>query len=323
MELQSISIVSKQFNISVRTLRYYEQIGLISSDKKNDSAYRFYNEDTIKRIQQIIILRKLRIPLKQIAEILQDENVALAIEVFQQNLNEIDDEIIALSTIRNIIQSFIERLSSKNAKLQLVDDQNLLEIVDSLTASKINFKEEKTMDALIKANERLNKLTDRDVRMVYLPPMTVASYCCKDNSTGDIAGEAIMSLSIDLIGQNPDIRRFNFLTHKENSVENDGFELWVTIPEDMDIPEPFIKRYFQGGLYASHTIPCGAYEEWNLLKEWVHEQKEIGVDWSCRTVPETTNREWVLEEILNYHGIVNENNPGGWQVDLLLPVIKK
>jgi len=34
MELQTISEVSKQFNISTRTLRYYEQIGLLQSTKK-------------------------------------------------------------------------------------------------------------------------------------------------------------------------------------------------------------------------------------------------------------------------------------------------
>jgi hypothetical protein len=48
-----------------------------------------------------------------------------------------------------VIQSFIERLNIKNAKPQLLDDESLLEIVDSLTASKINFKEDKTMDDLM------------------------------------------------------------------------------------------------------------------------------------------------------------------------------
>lgn len=40
MEIQTISQVSKSFNISTRTLRYYEQIGLIKSEKINDYAYR-------------------------------------------------------------------------------------------------------------------------------------------------------------------------------------------------------------------------------------------------------------------------------------------
>ena len=76
MELQTISQVSKQFKISTRTLRYYEQIGLIKSSVKEDYSYRTYDEGTILRLKQIIFLRKLRIPLKSIAEILPSENTA-------------------------------------------------------------------------------------------------------------------------------------------------------------------------------------------------------------------------------------------------------
>ena len=79
MELQTISQISKTLNLSTRALRYYEQIGLIQSEKKEDYAYRIYSEDTVKRLQQIVILRKLRIPLKQIAEILQNENAGAVI----------------------------------------------------------------------------------------------------------------------------------------------------------------------------------------------------------------------------------------------------
>lgn len=61
MELQTLSQISKFFHLSTRTLRYYEQIGLIQSEKKDVYAYRVYSEDTIKRLQQIVILRKLRI----------------------------------------------------------------------------------------------------------------------------------------------------------------------------------------------------------------------------------------------------------------------
>ena len=84
---------------------YMRQACLIWSEKDYDSAYRHYSEYTVKRIQQIIILRKLRIPLKQISKILESGNADYAIEVFERNLNEIEDEITALSTIKSIIQS--------------------------------------------------------------------------------------------------------------------------------------------------------------------------------------------------------------------------
>ena len=174
MELQTISEVSKRFGISTRTLRYYEQIGLISPVKKEDFAYRTYDVDTVTRLGQIMILRKLRIPLRQIAEILKSDSAKVAIEVLEHSLSEIDEEITSLSTIRSIIEIFIQKLNLNTAKFALPDDE-LLDIIDSLTVSKMNFKEKKTMEELSQASETLSKLSDKDVRIVYLPPAAVAS----------------------------------------------------------------------------------------------------------------------------------------------------
>ena len=66
MELKTIGQVSKAYDISPRMLRYYEQVGLIKSIRNEENSYRNYDEDMLTRIQQIIILRKLQIPVKQI-----------------------------------------------------------------------------------------------------------------------------------------------------------------------------------------------------------------------------------------------------------------
>jgi len=128
MILTTISEISREMNLSTRTLRYYEQIGLIESIKKDDYAYRAYDEVTVTRIQQILILRKLKIPLKQVGLILQSEDTTAIINAFQQNLAEVDDEITALSTIREIISNFIIRLKesiNQDIKLNLLDDASM------------------------------------------------------------------------------------------------------------------------------------------------------------------------------------------------------
>ena len=66
MELQTASQVSRNYGISTRMLRYYEQAGLIQSLRKEDYAYRVYDESAVNRLRQIIVLRKLRVPVKQI-----------------------------------------------------------------------------------------------------------------------------------------------------------------------------------------------------------------------------------------------------------------
>ena len=58
---QTIGTVSKNLGISSRMLRYYEQIGLIESKRVENYAYRVYDEEAIRRLRQIILLRKLRV----------------------------------------------------------------------------------------------------------------------------------------------------------------------------------------------------------------------------------------------------------------------
>ena len=326
MELKTISQVSKQFKISTRTLRYYEQIGLIKSSIKEDYSYRTYDEGTILRLKQIIVLRKLRIPLKSIAEILQSENTAKLIEVFQQSLEEIGDEITALTTIKNVIQSFIEHLNMNNTKLQLLDDESLLEIVDSLTTSKINFKEDKTMDDLIKANEKLNKLTDRDVRIIYLPPATVASIhniggeLGPEKITGDLLHQFIKDKKLAEI--KPDFRHYGFNNTSNGSQPegNDrGYERWVTIPDDMKISPPFVKKKFSGGLYAAFMIPLGDFHCWEPFYSWANTHKKYEILWGKQE-----DMNGFLEEHLNYINLYmlpdDEEFDKMLQLDLLIPI---
>lgn len=145
MSLQTISQVSEKLKLSTRTLRYYEQIGLITSEKKEDYAYRVYTEDTVKRLQCILVLRKLRIPLKQIAFILQNENAMEIMNIFQQNLAKLDEEISSLSSIRDIIANFIgklneiiqkEELEGSDIKLNLLEEDELFEVANEVMTLK-------------------------------------------------------------------------------------------------------------------------------------------------------------------------------------------
>lgn len=68
-ELTKIRDVSNQYQVSARTLRYYEDMGLLSSVRKSDVSYRLYDAEAIKRIEQILILRKLNISIKDIKRI--------------------------------------------------------------------------------------------------------------------------------------------------------------------------------------------------------------------------------------------------------------
>ena len=330
MKLTTITEISREMNLSTRTLRYYEQIGLIESVKKDDYAYRTYNEATVTRLQQILVLRKLRIPLKQIALILQSENTTEIINAFQENLAEVDDEITALSTIRDIINTFISRLKDsihEDIKLNLLDDTALLEAVDALTVQKIALKEEKTAADLEQASEKLNKLTDRDVRIIYLPPMTVAAIQVTDGEPGPeaISGDMIFNFikANNLPSIMPGFRHFGFNNPELPQYgDGHGYERWVTIPDDFQVAEPFTKKHFPGGLYAAHMIPMGAFEEGGWLYEWINASEKYDLNW--RSIVDGVCG--YMEEHLNapHHYLWSgEECDKRLQLDLLFPIKEK
>lgn len=62
--------VSQLTGISVRTLHYYDDIGLLTPDNTTEAGYRLYSEDNLATLQQILFFRELGFPLKKIKELL-------------------------------------------------------------------------------------------------------------------------------------------------------------------------------------------------------------------------------------------------------------
>jgi DNA-binding transcriptional MerR regulator len=312
------------FGISTRMLRYYEQIGLLQSLKKAEYAYRVYDKQSIMRLQQIIVLRKLRIPLKQISVMFSNPDAATLTDVFAQSLNEINDEITALSTMRLILDSFIGELRRKSdisLNAMLFSDEAMLDAISSLSLTRINFKEEKSMDELNKASKNLSKL--KNVRIVHLSPCTVAASHYIGENPEENAGNQLCEFlkSSNLYKIKPDARVFGF-NHPNPSPDKSvyGYEVWVTIPEDMEVPTPLIKKHFDGGLYAAHMIVLGDFHEWDWLAKWVtvdnptYESNHVDDGGECMG--------GLLEEHLNYVYYANLNWPDSEenQLDLLFPV---
>lgn len=68
--MYSIGQLSKKTNISIRTLRYYDEIGLLKPAKVADSGYRYYSTKEIKLLQHIAALKELGFTLSAIKEML-------------------------------------------------------------------------------------------------------------------------------------------------------------------------------------------------------------------------------------------------------------
>ena len=323
--LHAVGTVSKNLGISSRMLRYYEQIGLIKSQRMEDYAYRAYDEDAIRKLRQIIILRKLRVPVKQIQEIFGNSDAVSVIDIFERNISELDEQITAVSTVKSILGHLVRELHEKaNMHLQLdyLGDSSVFAIVDSISFPKNTLQEEKSMDDLNKANEALSKLEEKNVRIVYLPPMTVAASYASGEFEWGVGPEATSKIEqfvweTGLLKIKPDARGMGFDCSREDlkvSIEGTAaaYEAWVSIPEDMNVTAPLTKKTFGGGLYAAHVLRDWNFQaDWRLLDEWAKASEKYEAD----------DGRPCFEEVLNYYNLMqNGAKMEDTQLDLLLPI---
>lgn len=104
MEEQKLKIneVAKLTGITVRTLHYYDEIGLLKPSKINDSGYRFYDEAALETLQQILFFRELNFSLTEIKEIITNPNF--------NKYEALENQRALMIKKRNRIDSLIELL---------------------------------------------------------------------------------------------------------------------------------------------------------------------------------------------------------------------
>lgn len=326
MEYLTISQVSKMYDVTPRMLRHYEQLGLIEALSKDDYAYRVYDENAVRRIRQIIILRKLRIPLKQIDVILREKEQQKALSIMRDNIEELNGEITSLDRIRSILKAFSEQMEAcvrENKRFDLLEDGKLSEIADTLSFSKTTLKENISGKERESDDEILNK--DLNVRIIYQPPFTVASYHFigenPEDATAEVVSEFVKSSRLYEI--KPDSRMFGFNNPIHGVLEGDlhGYETQVTIPDDMEVPEPLVKKRIESGLYAVLTIRWGEFQFWSYFWHWLinnptyeADESRIGKNIGCP------------EEYLNWVYFCHTRCAGARfesQMDLMIPIKRR
>ena len=69
-----ISEVAKMSGVTVRTLHYYDEIGLLKPSETTEAGYRMYSIEDLERLQQILFFRELDFPLNEIKKIMINPN---------------------------------------------------------------------------------------------------------------------------------------------------------------------------------------------------------------------------------------------------------
>ena len=80
--MRTVHEVSKLTGVSIRTLQYYDKIGLLHPAEYTESGYRLYDDTAMEKLQQILLFRELEFPLKDIKQIIEspDFNKSKALE---------------------------------------------------------------------------------------------------------------------------------------------------------------------------------------------------------------------------------------------------
>ena len=67
--MRTVHEVSRLTGVSIRTLQYYDRIGLLCPAERTEAGYRLYDDTALERLQQILLFRELEFPLKEIRRI--------------------------------------------------------------------------------------------------------------------------------------------------------------------------------------------------------------------------------------------------------------
>jgi DNA-binding transcriptional MerR regulator len=96
-------------NVSVRTLHYYDEIGLLEPFSVGDNGYRTYSDKEVLRLQQILLYREMDLELAQVKAILDDEAFD-SVSALQQHRQSLQEKIERLQTLIKTVDATILHL---------------------------------------------------------------------------------------------------------------------------------------------------------------------------------------------------------------------
>lgn len=88
----SVHELAQLSGVSVRTLHYYDHIGLLPPQGKTSAGYRQYGEAELARLQQILLYREMGLPLKKIRELLQQPDFDVTAALREQQAGSVQTE---------------------------------------------------------------------------------------------------------------------------------------------------------------------------------------------------------------------------------------
>ena len=149
--------------ISTRTLRYYDEIGLLKPLRTSSSGYRIYGEKEIARLQQILFYRELGLPLEKIGEIVTSDSFdeGKALHEHRRSLEERKKQIEELLiNVERSIEDYEGRTKMKDRQRFEGFKKNLVDENDRKYGAEV--REKYGDEVYEKSNAKVMGMTEAD-----------------------------------------------------------------------------------------------------------------------------------------------------------------
>ncbi len=204
--MYSISDIAKLSKLTSRTLRHYEQKGLMGKVSRDANGYRSYPKDVLKLLQRIQNFKELNFSLDEIKSLLEFEQEDLKVELSRRlkaKLHDIDSELYELKSTKEKIQNqilttdkFLEGKSLDEDQRRIVMETIKKEIIENLNSKR------KVNEADLAYLEREEYLMNTPEKRKFLEGVKKCLEFAKDNNIrlGPARGVAPASLSLYALG---------------------------------------------------------------------------------------------------------------------------
>lgn len=186
----TVQKLGKMAGISTRTLRYYDEIGILKPARINSSGYRIYGSNEVDRLQQILFYRELDISLDKIKEILTDpsfDGANALVEHREKLLAKREQLDLLISNVEKTIQASEGRIKMSDKEKFEGFKQKLIDDNEKKYGDEIRKKYGK--DTVDQSNERLMSMTKGEYEQWEKLNETLMETLKAALKTGDPAGE--------------------------------------------------------------------------------------------------------------------------------------
>ncbi|MBN6888701.1 DNA-binding transcriptional MerR regulator [Cytobacillus horneckiae] len=210
MTYYSTGEVSKKLNISVRTLRYYDQIKLVQPTYKNESGKRFYSSDDMLLLQKIQLLKSTSMSLEHIGKIVKLTSTEKTLNVHKKKLeielNRLQQSLNHTNTLLNILKlegkiEWEQLLPLLNEDLQHDKKQKKEALMEVLFSA----EEQTVIETQLPKLESNHSLTTLWINIIERVSLCLENQTAPESREGQLIAFDIMILSKEMFSGNAEL----------------------------------------------------------------------------------------------------------------------